>query len=231
MPGFSGFGNRGRLIKIPARFFSELLPQIDHLGEMQVTLYIFWRLQTQEDRFYIWEREIFSDEVFVKGIDTHIGDAERLLKDGLERAVARGTLLKVNTGPNERGENLYLVNTARGRKAAEGIEDGSWRPDDMPDMLIDLHLERPTVYTLYEQNIGPLTPIIAEQLRDLEETYSRGWVEEAIRKAVNYNARNIVYITKVLQTRQKQGGKPKPSAYKDENERFLSGKYGDEIQS
>jgi DnaD/phage-associated family protein len=228
MQGFSGFGNRGRLIKIPSRFFSELLPQIDHLGEMKVTLYMFWRLQVQEERFYIWEREIRGDEVFVKGLAEHAAEVEAFITEGLERAVARGTLLTATTGPDDRGERLYLANTARGRKIAESIESGSWRPQDMPDMLIDLHIERPTVYTLYEQNIGPLTPLIAEQLRDLEETYSRSWVEDAIRKAVNYNARNIVYIAKVLETRQKKGTKNKASDYEDDEEYFL-GPYGDDF--
>ena len=31
MQGFSGFGQKGRMIKVPGQFFIDLLPQIDRL--------------------------------------------------------------------------------------------------------------------------------------------------------------------------------------------------------
>ncbi|MBI2976543.1 MAG: primosomal replication protein N, partial [Chloroflexi bacterium] len=40
MKGFSGFpSSKVRSTPVPNPFFSELLPQIDHLGELKVTLY------------------------------------------------------------------------------------------------------------------------------------------------------------------------------------------------
>jgi hypothetical protein len=45
-------------------------------------------------------------------------------------------------------------------------------------------MERPNLYRLYEENIGPLTPLVADALRDAENTYAIEWIEEAIRIAV-----------------------------------------------
>ena len=56
MPRFAGFpSGKVRTTPIPAPFFTELLPQIDHLGELKVTLYALWFLDRQEGqiRFFV----------------------------------------------------------------------------------------------------------------------------------------------------------------------------------
>ncbi len=58
---------------------------------------------------------------------------------------------------------------------------------------------RPDIYTLYEQNIGPLTPILSERLREAERLYPAAWVEEAFAEAVNYNRRSWAYIARILE--------------------------------
>jgi len=44
----------------------------------------------------------------------------------------------------EKHEALYFINTERGRAMAQGILDGKWEPDDEPDTMLDLRVERPT---------------------------------------------------------------------------------------
>jgi len=45
MKGFAGFSTkRTRLVPVPDLFFTELLPQIDNLWELKVTLHLFWLL-------------------------------------------------------------------------------------------------------------------------------------------------------------------------------------------
>ncbi len=51
-------------------------------------------------------------------------------------------------------------------------------------------LERPNVFKLYEENIGPLTPMIADALKDAENTFSPEWIAEAIELAVKNNKRS-----------------------------------------
>ena len=54
--------------------------------------------------------------------------------------------------------------------------------------------ERPNVFRLYEENIGMLTPMVADELRAAEEEYPSGWVEAAIREAAAGNVRSWRYI-------------------------------------
>jgi hypothetical protein len=64
---------------------------------------------------------------------------------------------------------------------------------------------RANVFVLYEQNIGPLTPMIADSLRDLMATYPGAWIEEAIQIAVRNNIRKLNYILAVLERRRAEG--------------------------
>ena len=51
MKGFSGFpGGKLRLTPVPNLFFSDLLPHIDEVHELKVTLYAFWALTQREGR-------------------------------------------------------------------------------------------------------------------------------------------------------------------------------------
>ena len=207
MKGFAGFPLRGRMVRIPGLFFSELLPQIDSLPELKVTLYCLWRLQQKGRRLpYLWQREILADEMFMNGLGSHREEQEAALLDGLERAVARGTLLHARIGEQEgRQGDLYFANTPRGRAAIEGLQKGEWVPESAYDPLTGLNIERPAIFTLYEQNIGPLTPLIADHLRDLEETFPREWIEEAIEIAVARNRRSLAYMKGILRKWQAEG--------------------------
>lgn len=91
------------------------------------------------------------------------------------------------------------------------------------------------VYAIYEENIGLLTPFIAEELDDLEKEYTELWVIEAIREAVKSNARNLKYVRAILKRWKSQGFKsqksgqssarsnaPAPTAQAAENRRLLA---------
>lgn len=67
--------------------------------------------------------------------------------------------------------------------------------------------KRKNVYQVYEENIGLLTPMIADELDDLEKTYTELWVVEAIREAVKSNARNLKYVRAILFRWNSQGFK------------------------
>ncbi len=87
----------------------------------------------------------------------------------LEKAVRRGSLLRAG----EKRKVLYFLNSPRGRAAAEAYEKGRL---DIPerDTLSNPPPERPNIFKLYEENIGPLTPLIADALKDAEADLSAG---------------------------------------------------------
>ena len=158
--------------------------------------------------------------------------AEAVLDDALERAVARGTLLHVSVESVLGMEDLYFMNTERGRAAVEGITRGEWRPSGDPAHPVGLVVERPNIFVLYEQNIGSLTPLIADQLRDAEEEYPAAWIEEAIGIAVNNNVRRWAYVMRILE-RWKEEGKHDATRGGDterNRRRYVEGKYRDIIQ-
>jgi DNA replication protein len=198
---FSGFpaGKVGKIL-IPEPFFSDLLPLIDDLAELKVTVYCFWALQQREGEYrYVRARDMQTDNVLLAGLDADGELAQRMLHAALDRATERGTLLAVELPrpSNSEGDTLYFMNTDKGRRAVEAIERGDWTPgsEDRPVALID---DQPTIFALYEANIGPLTPLIADTLKDAESTYPYDWIAEALRIAVELNRRSWRYVEAIL---------------------------------
>ncbi len=199
--GFLGFpAGEARSTPIPSSFFSDLLPAIDHLGELKVTLYALWSLSRSEAEFpYLTRQQMLDDRLLMEGFDRSPSSAEEILDDSLERSVARGSLLKASLDLEPGPQELYFLNGPQGRAALEAIQNGSWRPSGEPEAPVELRVERPNIFNLYEQNIGPLTPMIAERLRDAEQAYPELWIEDAIRIAVENNVRKWRYVEAILE--------------------------------
>jgi DNA replication protein len=229
--GFPGFQEEKlRFTPVPNPFFSELLPAIDHLGELKITLYAFWALARKEDPVrYLRHIEMISDPLLLEGFSESGATPREALDSALERAVARGTLLKVGIEFEKERETFYFLNTPKGRATVEGIERGEWRPSDLPEAPIELTVDRPNIYVLYEQNIGPLTPLIADRLHDARATYPEEWIEEAFRIAVENNVRKWRYVEAILEdwhTRGKDEREDRGDSEKARR-RYLEGELGD----
>ncbi len=202
-PGFPS--GKVRLTPIPGPFFTDLLPEIDQLGEMKVTLYAIWKLDRMEGAFRYLRRDDFAgDKRFMSGMGASPEEAGLALDESLDHAVGRGVLLRV-TLPLESAETLYFLNTPKGRAAVEAIQQGRWRPSGDAQFPVELALERPGIFTLYEQNIGPLTPMIADMLHDAESSYPEDWIADALRIAVENNKRNWRYVEAILRRWQEKG--------------------------
>lgn len=206
MQRFNGFPpGKARTVAVPGQFFSELLPMIDDLAELKVTLYLFWALQQQEGEYrYLTLRELLKDTRFLSGLAPDPDEAAEAARAGLARAVERGTLLHVQIPGVDEPQDVYFVNTVRGRNAVRAIEAGRFVPGDR-DVPIALLDERPNIFALYEENIGPLSPLISDQLRAAEQDYPAAWIEEAFRLAVERNKRSWRYIAAILQRWESEG--------------------------
>jgi DnaD/phage-associated family protein len=204
MSPFKGFAeSQEGAVPLPAQFFRNLLPEIDSLEELKLTLYIFWRLEYTEGDFrYIRKQDIIADKLFMETLAGNHQDAQSLLESALLDALQRGTLLEapINAGQ----ETLYFLNTPRGRVALKAIERGEWRHSGDPLHPVSLDVDRPNIFRLYETNIGPLTPMIADTLQDAENTYPINWIEDAI--AVENNKRSWRYVEAILR-RWHEGGR------------------------
>lgn len=233
MARFAGFpGGKSRLTRLPAVFFTDLLPEIDHLGELKVSLYAFWYLDRLEgDLRFIRHQDFAADAALMAGLGPKPDLAAEALCDGLDRAVQRGTLLRVIPDGSALEQAYYFLNSPRGRAAAAGLEKGNWSPDDIAHPELTLEMERPNIYRLYEQNIGPLTPLIAEALRDAEATYPMEWINEAVRAAVEANVRRWRYIEAILRARlEREPNGPNRRETEKDRRRYVEGEFGDFIE-
>jgi DNA replication protein len=237
MVGFSGFPDgKLRSTPIPSLFFSELLPYIEDVAELKVTLYAFWSLSQKEGSVrYMTKADFLGDELLMKSVGSGEKSAQEALETGIELAVARGTFLKVTVEiAGEAASNaddaieLLFLNTEKGRAAVDGIESGEWRPTPHEDEPITLMVNRPNIYVLYEQNIGTLTPMIADQLRDAEQTYPPEWVNEAVELAVQNNVRKWSYVSAILE-RWRQEGKRDGISRRD-SQKELQGQIPEELR-
>jgi DnaD/phage-associated family protein len=232
MKGFSGFpAGKQRLTQIPNLFFSELLPAIDDLAELKVTLYAFWALSQQDGPVrYLRFVDFLNDVTFLDGLDSDRQAASRVLEDGIERAVARGTFLHISVEGADGQMDLYFLNTPRGRAAVEGITKGEWRPWPDEEKPVTLLVDRPNIFVLYEQNIGTLTPMIADELRDAEQTYPAGWIEEAIKIAVENNVRRWRYVVTILERWRLEGKQEPDGISKRDSQKQLRGQIPEEYE-
>lgn len=238
MPDFKGFSEgRSHQVPIPSQFFRELLPTIDHLGELKVTLYIFWRMDRMESafRFVRWA-DLVNDERLLSGLGGMPEESLEILSQGLRRAVRNGSLLEAEVSTAQGDEKIYFLNSPKGRAALRAIESGQWRPIDA-NSEIPLDIEEPiNIFQLYEENIGPLAPMIADALVDAEQTYPLPWIEEAIGISVQNNKRNWRYIIAILERWRregKHGKKEKPEDRSDSEtarRRYVEGELSDFIE-
>jgi len=233
MPKFSGFpAGKVQFISLPGPFFSDLLPDIDNLEELKVTLYAFWYLNHQEGEFrYMRLGDITRDRRFMNSLGQSKQDALAALKDAIQRAVERGTLLTTQVEFEKGIEPIYCLNTPRGRAAIQAIERGEWRNPVNRPAPVELGMERPNIYRLYEQNIGPLTPLLADALKEAEESYPADWIEDAVRIAVENNVRRWRYVEAILRSWQEEGRdeQNRRDTQKDRR-RYIEGKFADFIE-
>jgi DNA replication protein len=229
MKGFAGFpAGKQPSTPVPELFFAELLPDIDHLGELKVTLHIFWLLAQQKgERPYVAGDELAADGRLLTGLAVTGRPPEEVLADALERAVARGTLLRAFTPQRD----WYFVNSERGRQAVEEMLAGQWSPAP-PGEAVEVQVQRPNIFLLYEQNVGPLTPLLAEELREAEDTYPAPWIEDAFREAVELNKRSWRYIQRILErwATEGKGDETARRSHEGDPRRFIEGKYADYIE-
>ncbi|MBK8046989.1 MAG: DnaD domain protein [Anaerolineales bacterium] len=214
--GFIGFPDtKMKPVVVPDIFFVDLLPLIDDLNELKLTLHCFWLLNEQDGLAkYLRGKDFRSDEVLLRSLHTasDLQSPVEALEDALERTVARNTLLKLEievegeNGDAKQVEDWYFVNTPKGRQTLALVRQG--RLAELQAAIPSaarLKVDRPNIFILYEQNIGLLSPIIADQLRDLEKTYPPEWIDEAFTVAVANNKRKLSYIVAVLRGWEVEG--------------------------
>jgi DNA replication protein len=235
MSQFQGFPARTEFVSVPGAFFSRLLPEIEDVGELKVTLAVIAALYHKKGypRF-IGFNELLGDAALMGGLKSG-GQPEEALRRALKMATGRGTLLGLSVEKDGATEDIYFLNDEAGRQAAEKIADGELVPGGFkagskPEVPAE---KQPDIFTLYEQNIGMLTPMVADELREAEKLYPPEWLRDAVREAALHNKRNIKYISKILENWSVEGrsdGTYQRDSQKTGPDRYFKGKYGHMVQ-
>lgn len=234
MQTFPGFrAGVSRHTPLPASFFSELLPLIDDLAELQLTLCCCQALALKDAPVrYLRLEELQADENLLAALQRSAPeqDPAEALQGALQRALQRRSLLAVCVGADEPAQQLYVLNSVAGRDLVARVEAGAWRPGDGQDP-VELLPERPNLFRLYEANVGTITPMLAEELKEAEASFPNAWLAEAIQLAVENNVRNWRYIRSILERWEKEGKDRAGRTAREDGRRFTSGRYAEFIDS
>ena len=183
MAAFEGFQRGTKLLPVPSPMLGSLLAELDDIAELKCCLRMLWHAaQVAGAPKWVDESTLTDDDVLTRALGSP--DA---IRAGLRAAVARGVLVEAG--------GRYLVHTPENARTAAQTAPQSHHDDVPTEARTD---EAPNIFALYEANIGLLTPMVADQLRDAEQTYPVEWIEAAIREATKSNARSWRYISAVL---------------------------------
>jgi len=232
MKQFEGFPAKAQFTPLPNAFFSRLLPQISDIAELKVTLHVFQTLyQKRGYPRFISYRELLGNKSLIDSLKSGQSPPDQALRNALETATKRGTILHLALDRDGELEDIYFLNAEPDRQAMAKIQNGELDLGGLKTRepaLIDTE-EPPDTFSLYEQNIGMLTPMIAEELRDALKVYPETWIRDAIKEAVNQNKRKWSYISAILErwtAEGKKDGAYRGDSKKTDPDKYIKGKYG-----
>ena len=187
MTPFPGFTSSETFTQVPDSFI-KMMNEIQDVAELKVTLFAIWRIEHMEGNFRAMSKVDFDEAALGLNLEE--------IRFGLGKAVERQTLLRAE---NEVGV-FFFLNSPRGRLSAEAFAKGQMKASAsyVPN--------KSNLFKLYEENIGALTPLLADMLKEAEREYPGVWFEEAFEIAVSRNVRNWKYIEAILR-RWKENGK------------------------
>ena len=217
---------RSDFTPLPDSLFTQVAPQIQDIAELKVTMYIFYLLHHKR-RYpsFVTYEELLSHSVAMVGME------EEALQHALDLAVNRGTILHLNLNIDGKWQDIYFANVESDRKVIDKIKRGelSIKEAVSEEEGTGRAIQLPNIFSLYEQNIGMLTPMIVEELKEAAKLYPWQWIDEAFKEAVTMNKRSWKYIARILERWTSEGrnsGERRQDIKKYDPDKYIKGKYG-----
>lgn len=192
-------------VPLPAEALTEAVATADDLLELKVIVAALRALaRKRAGARWVTPREVMQDPGLARALAAEAPERRsELVAAALQRA-CQHDILACARGGAEATEPRFTQNREAERKA---LEEAGWT---IVDEALPWPAESPPamksgIFELYEQNIGLVTPLLADELREAERTYPPEWVEEAFREAVGYNKRNWRYIRRILENWATEG--------------------------
>jgi len=182
------------------------MPKIRELVELKVVLYVAYLILRKQDA----STQRYQCSVSYKDLKSEVSRLsaeldEETLRHALDSAVEHAALSRSTSNMSGVLEDVYSLSV------------GSLQPPII------------NIFALYEQNIGIITPMIAEELKEAEKVYPPQWIEEAFREAAALNKRSWRYIARILErwaSEGKDSGEYKRDIKADGPDKYVKGKYG-----
>jgi DNA replication protein len=188
-------------IPVPREFLTERIALIDDPTELHVTLAVF-RLAADSGSTppAVSEEAVLRDNVLARTFheDRKTSKLSQRIRRGLQYATARDSVVQVVLSTEGHDERWYVPASTDNREALQDvlIDRGAWPVAGTDAVVV---ATAPSIFSLYEKNIGMLTPLLTDQIESAMELYPLEWLEDAIREAVTYNKRNWRYVQRVLE--------------------------------
>jgi DNA replication protein len=237
MKRFGGFPSKMRFTAIPEPFLGQVLPGVSDIAELKATLAMFRALYQKRGHIrFLTLSELKSDVALLKGIADSPETGYAALEAALEKVVARGTFLRLDASTEHGKEALFFLNSDAEREVMAKVESGEVPLSGMKisrQGIVVAEDRQPDIFSLYEENIGMLTPMIADELREAQKHYSENWIRDAVREAANQNKRRWSYISAILERWSSEGrtdGTYRGDTKKADPDKFIKGKYGHMVQ-
>jgi DNA replication protein len=228
---FDGFNKtENTFIEIPESFISKFLPIANSIGEVKLILYFYWIQEKSGDKFNgLTIENLIADEILLTYFKINIKEPTKLITKALQDLISNLAMLKHSFEYNGISSDYYFINNDKGRLSAQSLLNGNWHPGNQSNFPIHLVMVTPNIFKLYEENIGPITPILSESLEDAENEYPNEWISEAFKIAIENNVRKWKYIEAVLK-RWKEEGKNERTNQKDVKDRTRKYSGGDDAE-
>ena len=196
----SPFQRGYRSTPVPNPLLAELLVEISDPDELRITLRTIWALHRKKGfPTYVTLADLTSDRTVAAMLGADGEELEKRVASILAKALRRGTLLAIRQHP---GHSRYYLNTEPVRRAlykqypempgeltsGGGRAAGELELETWPNL--EAAFSPSPAAVAYEENIGPITPLVAE-------------VVDAIREAVDKDARNWSYVAAALRRPRK----------------------------
>jgi DNA replication protein len=206
----------GSFVHVPGAYVGQVMRQVADVVELKVSLLVFHLLsRSREYPGYVTHGDL------VLKAESLLGVNEAVCAAGIAAAVERGVFLRAQVRPG--GESAYFANVEADLEAIERLRE-TWASGASGTVS-----RTPNIFELYEQNIGIISPMMAEELKDAQRTYPAEWIEEAFREAVKAHKQNWKYVSRILERWTVEGkgsGAHRPGALPDDPDKYVKGRFG-----
>jgi DnaD/phage-associated family protein len=203
---FSDFAGKKKPMFLPRVFMAEILSEVDDLDELKVIMAIFYLAHDEHGEWCVTREEIKASDILKMEDGVLAGAMVRAAKHG----IISGRMLEID----DKSTEGYYVNM--------GISRGC----DRSGISVE---EQATIFALYERNIGLITPMVAEKLKEAEKLYPAEWIEDVFKEAAAANKRSWEYVISILKRWEREGkksGTHKRGAEENAVDKYVKGKYG-----